>query len=151
MAALIAMPAVAFALLMAIIYEDRLLPQGDALQPSSTGDRAESPADALATLGLPQERGTPALALGAAEPPAGDAGAAGSPADDTTVPRRAGTEDSHGSARRHGIRGGGTPLGRSRAHRLALGAAAEGRAVTSPHPAGRPELRLRGTVSVPRR
>ncbi|GAA0351864.1 hypothetical protein NE235_23200 [Actinoallomurus spadix] len=59
MAALLVMPAVAFAVLVTILYEDRLLPQsGSAPEPLADGEPAVGTASAVAAVAATEETAT---------------------------------------------------------------------------------------------
>ncbi|MEV5710729.1 hypothetical protein [Actinoallomurus sp. NPDC052274] len=150
MAALLALPAVALAVLVTIMYEDRLLPQSESAQEPSA---AAEPVAALAS--PPVADAASAQETAPISSPVADAGpgpettAVSSPAAvlepaDVTAPTR--------TARRPGRQcqvGRDSVLqGRPRTHRPAVGSVATRRAAVPSRSAR--ELHLEGAVSVPR-
>ncbi|MCO5969880.1 hypothetical protein [Actinoallomurus soli] len=140
MAALFALPAVAFAVLVTILYEDRLLPQtGSGPEPSADAEPARgtalaSPSAATATAEETVSLSSPVMAAesAAAEP-------AGAPAPSHAARPR---------GRQCDVRRDAVSQGRSRIHRPVAGSAAP--RVAAAQARSVREVSLEGAVSIPR-
>lgn len=144
MAALLVMPAVAFAVLVTILYEDRLLPQsGSAPEPLADGEPAVGTAPAAAAVAATEETAAvPAIVTDPEPAGAERVGAESADAGPVSVPAVRPRD------RRCEVGRDTLPPARPRVHRPLVGAAAGPATVPPPSTSG---VRLKGAVSLPRR